>query len=611
MSVKISALTTATTVTVDDLLQVVDVEDLTMAASGTNKKITARTLGNNLPVTATGSSASRSLKDRFADTVNVKDFGAVGDGVTDDTAAIQAAINSTPALSYKDIFFPKGTYAINSALTFNQRFISFVFDVGTVLSGSGTVNGYTISSTNWKFTKRIHDRLYVGRLLDQNDGTLWVNGPSSWSKDWLEIELNTVAGGASSVAQCVSFSDTGYIALLGASKTSDNPLANSEGTMGVAGFVIADKVPTSGNNASAYGIYTEARRKGNAGWCHTCEFDAIARSATGTGSAAPAGLLTPGNPFTQAELTGAWFSNSRPDVSDGGDVAVGLAFVNNAGSRKSTQGRNRIGILFDQKSILGADLTNFASASNLGQAIALGNGHCIGWWNESATTGPTDYMVGGTNEITFYNSRGPTFATSNSLGTNVNYIYSFGTNLGSGPVLSVKSPDTNCDLRLSPKGTTSSVTAFTDNMTSIGNSSIKWSSVWAVNGTIQTSDEREKTEIQDSELGLDFITSIRPVSYKFKVGGNIISETDENGLPTKIEPKAGERKHFGLLAQQVKSVIPSEVDFGGWILTDKNNSDSQQGLRYEEFIAPIIKAIQEQQKQIEELTAKVVALESK
>ena len=113
---KISQLGLAADVTVNDLFQVVDKEDTSMAASGTNKRITAQTLGNNLPVTATGSTTSRSLKDRFADTVNVKDFGAVGDGVTNDTAAIQAAIAKAESNSGGVVYFPDQYYILTSRI---------------------------------------------------------------------------------------------------------------------------------------------------------------------------------------------------------------------------------------------------------------------------------------------------------------------------------------------------------------------------------------------------------------------------------------------------------------------------------------------------------------
>lgn len=374
MAKTIPQLTDATTVNASD--------ELVVQQSGVTKR-------------ATGAELAKGLN-TINGTISVKDFGAVGDGTTDDTAAIQAAINAIPTAGKRELFFPDGTYRIAGAVTFNQRLISFVLGLDTTFTGAGTLNGYSLASTNWQFVRRVHDRLFVGRPLDINDGAMWTNGPSSWSADWLETELGTIAvgGGASSVAQFASFSERGYMAICGASKTSDSPLASSQGTIGVAAFAVSDKVVSSPNVATSYAFYAEARRKGNAGWAHTCEFDAIAKSATGTGNAPTPALLTPQAPYQAGPaITGAWFSNSRPEVSDGGDVAVGLMFINNADTRTSTQGRYRMGIVFDQKSILGADLTNIASSTNIGNAVALGVGHAIGWWNASATTSPLTHIV--------------------------------------------------------------------------------------------------------------------------------------------------------------------------------------------------------------------------
>jgi hypothetical protein len=73
---------------------------------------------NNAFVTATGSTTARTLENRFADVVNVKDFGAKGDGVTDDTAAIQAAIYSVIS-NGGQIYFPNGTYILSNSITVN------------------------------------------------------------------------------------------------------------------------------------------------------------------------------------------------------------------------------------------------------------------------------------------------------------------------------------------------------------------------------------------------------------------------------------------------------------------------------------------------------------
>jgi hypothetical protein len=74
---------------------------------------------------ATGTTEPRNLVTRFADVVNVKDFGAVGDGVADDTAAIQAAITFITNANKKGgkIEFPVGTYKITSTITLNYPMI--------------------------------------------------------------------------------------------------------------------------------------------------------------------------------------------------------------------------------------------------------------------------------------------------------------------------------------------------------------------------------------------------------------------------------------------------------------------------------------------------------
>ena len=66
-------------------------------------------------VKSTGSTTARSLANRFADVVNVKDFGAVGNGVTIDSTAIQAAANAIPA-SGGVLYFPNSIYATNTPI---------------------------------------------------------------------------------------------------------------------------------------------------------------------------------------------------------------------------------------------------------------------------------------------------------------------------------------------------------------------------------------------------------------------------------------------------------------------------------------------------------------
>jgi hypothetical protein len=81
---------------------------------------------------------------KLRESVSVKDFGAVGDGVTDDTAAIQACIDAVAAVSLtgvgsKIVFFPKGTYKITTTL--------LVAGSDIILQGEGIVSSLIVNDS--------------------------------------------------------------------------------------------------------------------------------------------------------------------------------------------------------------------------------------------------------------------------------------------------------------------------------------------------------------------------------------------------------------------------------------------------------------------------------
>jgi hypothetical protein len=69
---------------------------------------------------ATGAPTARTMPDRLAEIKNVKDFGARGDGSTDDTSAIQAAINAAAAKG-GSVYFPSGVYKTSRTLTVSGK----------------------------------------------------------------------------------------------------------------------------------------------------------------------------------------------------------------------------------------------------------------------------------------------------------------------------------------------------------------------------------------------------------------------------------------------------------------------------------------------------------
>jgi hypothetical protein len=133
-------------------------------------------------------------------------------------------------------------------------------------------------------------------------------------------------------------------------------------------------------------------------------------------------------------------------------------------------------------------------------------------------------------------------------------------------------------------------------------------SVLFVGTTSISSDERVKTSIENSDLGLDFINMLRPVKYKMING--LKKQKDEEGNP--IENLPGTRWHYGLIAQELKQTLDTyNLDSAMWSVEDfEENPDGFQAINYNQVTSPLIKAVQELSQTVEILKNRLAALES-
>ena len=149
----------------------------------------------------------------------------------------------------------------------------------------------------------------------------------------------------------------------------------------------------------------------------------------------------------------------------------------------------------------------------------------------------------------------------------------------------------------------------------LGTANYKWGQIYSTNSAISTSDRSEKNSIAPlDETAKAFVLGLRPVRYKFNDG-------------------TSGRTHWGLIAQDVEELMNSlgmtSLDFAGFIKSPKTETyetgetdeagnpvkatrevpgEYLYGLRYEEFIAPLIQTVQAQQTEIDALKAQNAAI---
>jgi hypothetical protein len=151
------------------------------------------------------------------------------------------------------------------------------------------------------------------------------------------------------------------------------------------------------------------------------------------------------------------------------------------------------------------------------------------------------------------------------------------------------------DVALSPpisNATAIGYAAFADasNKVRIGNSDVK-----VIEGQVNWSVASDIPWIENIEysnlLGLNFVKGLKTATFNYK-----------NDSTKKL--------YNGLIAQDVQEVLKKlELSFSG--LIENDNHDKTLNLSYADFVIPLINAVQEQQKEIEELKAEIALLKSK
>lgn len=291
------------------------------------------------------------------------------------------------------------------------------------------------------------------------------------------------------------------------------------------------------------------------------------------------------------------------NLGGAGNVAVGHAAMQGSGPGNTAASNTAVGFQALLSILSGSQ--NVAVGNVAGDAITSGTWNtCIGaFGGTNVTSGSSNTLIG------YLSGSGITTGTLNSA-------------LGDSAYLSGNYTNSTC------LGYDAQVDG--SNQVQLGNSS---TNSYYYNSIQARSDARDKTDIRDTQLGLNFILALRPRDFKWDYREDYrtkpptpprVSDYDNEDVYNeavaawKVDQAAwGEanklanlthegthkrtRFHQGLIAQEVKQTMDAMgVDFGGYQDHTINGGDAVLTIGYDELVAPLIKAIQELKAEFDE-----------
>ena len=311
------------------------------------------------------------------------------------------------------------------------------------------------------------------------------------------------------------------------------------------------------------------------------------QSASGTTAMLAAG--TSGNVLT---CNGAAAPTWAP-ASGGGGTATGASYTNPtaAGTSAAAFGSGASAAA-NYSTSLGANSSGSGSTTRFQPgAMALGGSHAEGTDSLAAAGGNSTNTYGALNNysvaIGYLSKASAEYGYAigaNASATGIQNSLAIGNTASASAVCA-----TALGVQASASGTYSTAigygaTVSTTNQIQLGDSS----STTYVYGTVQNrSDKRDKANIRDTVLGLEFINKLRPVDFKWD-----FREDYKNTLQDGSKKRT--RYHHGLIAQDLQKIIEETgTDFGGLQDHTLIGGSDVLSIGYDELIAPLIKAVQE------------------
>jgi hypothetical protein len=571
---------------------------------------------SKLAFTQSGTGAtSRTVDAKLKDVVSVKDFGGAGDNSTNDTTAISFARTAFPntsidlaGASYRVTTIPAGWGVRNGLLT--------LAPASTDDQPANEAYGYGALAANTYIPKQ------------HSSSTLtWASGNFNTAFGNYALTSNTTGRRQTAIGAQALYSNTtgfyntaigpfalytnvtgNYNTAIGAqalqySTGSDNTAVGSGAltslTTGDDNVAIGDRaigVSTGVNRTIAIGTQAGQQHTGNDSVAIGHQALSAPSSAglynIAIGSAALGSATTGASAVAVGRRAGSGITTGSGNTAIGNDAMVGSGTaitgsnnvaVGNTASGDITTGYQNVSIGASSGSVLSTGFNNVFIGRFAAQLNTTGAGNtAIGEQSLSAvTTGDYNTAVG-------------TGTVGGAAYTNTSMFGYQATVTGS-------------------------------NQIQLGNAS----TTTYVYGTVQNrSDARDKTDIQDTALGLDFINALRPVDFRWDLRDDYRSTPPEPPADdaTKEErvahsqalqewrkanaldnlqhdgSKKRSRFHHGLIAQEVKAACDAAgVDFGGYQDHSLKGGEDVLSIGYEELIAPLIKAVQQLSAEIDGL----------